>query len=207
MKIDTFRKRAMGKVAADVFLAEHRDFLCGFKSILPVLALLEKRAIMPTPALHQILTLIALEKDPFEDAHKKSAKKTVEKVDMETGEVTNVIVLAEKRERKKGEPKKYQMFLFEKDGNSENCTAVYEEDSYTDVMKVANRKLFQNEASVYIDVIGDGVTTRIHRVDAMRELLGHGPGGKAATKQTAKVSASLGWNCSAKNFVAKFSRG
>jgi hypothetical protein len=204
MRIDTFRKRAMGKVDAAAFLAEHRNFLCGFKSILPVLALLENRVIFPTPALMQILTLLALEKDPFEE---KPSQKTVEKVDLETGEVTNVIVLAERKERKKGEPKRYQMFLFEKEGSSVNCKDTYEEDSYTDCMKVANRKLFQNEASVYMDVIGDGISTRIHRVDAMREMLGHGPGGKTATKKTAKTSASLGQRCSAKNFVAKFSRG
>lgn len=203
MRIDTFRKRAMGKVDAASFIAEHRAFLCGFKSILPVLALLENRTIYPTPALHQILLLIALESEP----EVLSEKRTTEKVDMETGEVTNVIVLAEKKERKRGEPKRYQMYLFEKQGHGINCTEEYEEDSYTDVMKVSNRKLVQNEASVYMDVIGLGVTTRIQRVDAMREVLGHGPGGKAATKKTAKTSASLGQRCSAKNFVAKFSRG
>lgn len=204
MKIDTFRKRAMGKVAADVFLAEHRDFLCGFKSILPVLALLEQKVILPTPALHQILTLISLEKDPTE----APSGRTSEVIDVVTGEITNVVAKVTAPVRKKGEPKRYQLYLFEKTlGGGENCTAQYEEDLYTEVMKVANRKLFQNENSVYIDVIGDGISTRIDRIDAMRELLNHGPGGKAATKKTAKTSAGLGWKCSAKNFVAKFSRG
>ncbi len=203
MKIDTFRKRAMGKIDAGLFLQEHRDFLCGFKSILPVLALVENKTLYPTPALHQILTLISLEKEP----EVPGKRATEEVIDMVTGEITNVVAKVITPARKKGDPKRYQMYLFEKQGVSENCTSQYEEDSYTEVMKTANRKLFQNESSVYIDVIGDGISTRILRVDAMRELLGHGPGGKAATKKTAKAGGGLGWKCSAKNFVAKFSRG
>jgi hypothetical protein len=202
MKIDTFMKRAVGHVDAATFLAEHRNFLCTFPTVMPVLAMLEEKTIFPTGALQQIVTLMALEKDPLTE----KPQKVTEKINRETGEITKVIEKVTEP-KKRGLPKRYQMFLFEKDGESEVCTAVYDADLYTEVMKIADRKLFQNESSVYIDAMADGVTTRIHRVDAMRRILGHGPGGKTATKKTAKTSAGLGHRCTAKNFVAKFSRG
>lgn len=201
MRIETFVKKAMGKVAADTFLAEHRQFLCGFKSIRPVLAMLEQKRILPTPALHQILQLIMTEQDPSE--------KTEEVVNTTTGEVTTKTLVAVEKAAKKREPKRYQMILFVKGaGGSENPSdETYDAADYGMAMRDAYRILFRNEDSIYMDITGDRVTTRIMRDEAMGHILGTGPGGKTATKKTAKTSSGLGWRVSAKGYTAKFSRG
>lgn len=201
MKIETFVKRAMGKVDAGSFIREHRDFLCGFKSVRPILAMLENREMYPTPALQQILQVIITEKDPME--------KTEEVVNLKTGVITAKTSAAVEKAAKKKEPKKYQLFLFVKaEFGGETVADTFDAPDYGTAMRDSYRILFQNEHSLYMDITGMGVTTRITRDQAVGEILRESPGGKMATKRTNKGGGSgLGWKVSAKQFVAKFSRG
>lgn len=200
MRIETFRKRAVGKINAAIFLADHRDFLMAFPSVLPVLAQLEKRMLMPTQALQQIVTLMALEKDPIDDK--------VEVVHPKTGEVKEKTVASVEKAAKKKVQKKYQLFLFVKEeGGMRIHDKVEEASTYQEAMNIAYLRLFHHGNAMYMDVIGLGVTTRITRDDAMREMLGKRRGGVMATKTTGTKSAALTGRATVKNFVAKFSRG
>lgn len=202
MRIETFVKRATGQVNAERFIAEHRNFLCGFKSVLPILAMLERGEIFPTPALVNILTVLVTEKDPD--------VKDIEVVDKETGEITVKSLSQVEKEPAKKEPKTYTLFLFCKDDfGGEECVETFEADLWQDVERLSHRTLFRKTDSIYMDVYGMGVTTRISREDAVREILRCGPmrGGNTATKRTSKMTSSLSWGMKAKTSTSKFSRG
>lgn len=199
MKIETFVKKAtLQKYDSAVFIAEHREFLCNFKSVLPVLALLEKRQILPTPALTQILQLIITEKDLDE---------TFEVVNRETGEIQHK-TLAQIDKSPKKVPHRYALFFFVKDGTSENCVAVLNADTFQDATRQSNNKLFRREDSVYMDILGDNITTRITRDDAVKAILGGKLGGNVSTKRTTKAGGGgLSWKPTAKQDNPKFSGG
>lgn len=202
MKIDTFVKKAVkGHVNPVVFLKEHRDYLMGFRRIVPILVALEKKTLFPTAALKDILTLIVLEKDPEE--------KTVEELNEKTGEIKmkSPKQLEKVKEKKVHIPKKYQLFLILKDadGNEFFQDETYEADTYQEATRISHTRLFRREDSIRMDVIGGGVTTGISRDDAMRELLGKRIGGSMAVKKTA--SSGGGYTCKSKAYSPKFSKG
>jgi hypothetical protein len=198
MKIDTFIKKAVtGQHSASVFLKEHKDFLCCFPRLVPVLAAVEAGRLFPTPALTQILTLLVLEKDPN--------AKTEEVVNLKTGEITHKSLgQVEKAERKKVK-KKYLLFLFIDEGAS--IAEEYAAADYGEAMRISYRKLFAREDACFMDIAGMGVITRITRVQAMKEMLRGNLGGNVATKKTAKTSSGLSWVSTVKQYNAKFSRG
>lgn len=198
MKIETFLKRAVGKVNAYTFLHKHKDYLCTFPRIVPVLVRMEKNELFPTQALNEVVSLIAMEKDPLE---------TVEVVNKKTGEVKNKKVSVLEKVGKKREVKKYQLFLFAKSyGGGNEVVAIYDAVDFGAALTISYRKLFQREDSVYLDIIGLGVTTRVSRDDAIREILGRGRG-HSMVCQKARKNASISWGGKVKNYVATFSKG
>lgn len=201
MLIATFLKQATnigGKMSASQFIGKHREYLCQFERVSPILAMLEKGRILPTPALTQILTLLALEKDPHE--------KTQEVLNPKTGEVkvkslTQVEKASLKKEKK---TPRYVIFLYLNDGTL--LPEQFPADDYGEAMRISYRKLFRREDSTQAEILGLGVSTFIDRNDAVAEILRKGP--TPATKREHKGGGSgLGWKVSAKSFVAKFSKG
>lgn len=204
MLIETFLKKAVntsGKVSASAFIKEHRNFLCSFPRILPILVAMDQGKMFPTPALEQIVTLMAVEKDPAKAV--KATKETVQK---------DGTIKVEKVPSPKKPPMKYLLFLYLKDSNgNEYIDGEKNEgaEEYGDAEHIAHLRLFRREDSTKMEIIGMGISTFVSRDDAIRSLMGRQPGKPGAFCKTEKKGggSGLGWKPSAKNYVAKFSRG
>lgn len=193
-----FLHKSNGKVSAAAFLAQHRDFLTtGELASLtsPILAKLDKGEILPTPALHEVQSVV-LSHILAQDAVKGEAK-----------------MRKDQEEPKKAKP--WTATIFDSKGNV--CTRVKEDgeeedlvksgDSSMDLERWVDRRLFDG-APDWHGVISHNVlnvSTTVERDQSIARILRKPL--PPATRQVGGSTSKLSFGVKVRNDVAKFSRG
>ena len=86
--------------------------------------------------------------------------------------------------------------------------AVWEAESYSKAMGLADRRLFQREDSVYAEIVNNydtPITTRVERGDAIARVLLNKH--QVATRRTTKTTSTLKWHGRAKQDHSRRSQG
>ena len=203
MTAKMFLHRSSGKVSADAFIQAHRAFLetGELASVTsPILAKLDSKAILPTPALEEIKGVVfshMLQSSIREDERKMAeaqANPAKAKAWLATIYDGNGDIAIAKND--KGE-------LVELQQGFEDAARA---DGWTD------RRLFDGASDWYgvvshttITIKGEPMSSRIERSDAIARIMKQAKG--AVMKVTSKTTSKLGFGVSCHNDKAVFSRG
>jgi hypothetical protein len=203
MTAKMFLHRSSGKVSADAFIQAHRAFLETGKLAevtSPILAKLDSKAIMPTPALEEIRGVVfthtlraAIETDEAKmaeaQANPAKAKPWMATIYDAKGDIVT-------HRNEKGEEVELQQ------GFEEAARA----DGWVD------RRLFEGASDWYgvvshttITIKGEPMSSTIQRADAIARIMKHAKG--AVMKVTSKTTSKLGFGVKCGNDRAVFSRG
>jgi hypothetical protein len=198
MTLKGWLSKSNGKVSAAGFLAQHREFLttgdlAPFTS--PILAKLDKGELLPTPALHEVQSVV-LSHILAADAVKGEAK-----------------LRKDQEEPKKSKP--WTATIFDAKGevqtrvkeNGEIEDLIKSEDNSSALERWCDRRLFDGAPDWYAVMTHNvlNVTTTISRDQAIARILRKPT--SAVCKTTGGSTSKLGFGVKAKNFVAKFSHG
>lgn len=188
-----FLHRANGKISAQAFLAQHREFLCTGELALftsPILAKVDSQELLPTPGLDEIKRIV-LSHHLTEETRKAEAAMS-------------------KAQEGGGSRKPYLGEIRSKDG------LILHEQAFNTPQECEgwlDRRLFEGEpecfgictAQYLLDKHGDPMTIVILRQDAIARILKKGK--TPIMKSKPKSTNSLGFGVKVSQSVARFSRG
>ena len=226
MNKTSFLQAATRKVNPETLLADNEDWLRSYKKVVPLLDAWKigggnPGGLYPHPALMQVCTILATIKEVIENAPKLPLKA------LETKEATPVIktladaskaalavlaepVAADPIAEARSQP--YIVTLYVRFG--EGGVDIGRKDDgkflifkvkghFIEAQRLAARRLFSREDSLFATITKDGIKTEITRGEAFY-ILNPRPN-RPATKKMVKMSANLG-NCfRAKQTQARFS--
>jgi hypothetical protein len=194
MTAKMFLHRSSGKVSADAFIQAHRAFLETGKLAevtSPILAKLDSKAIMPTPALEEIRGVVF--------THTLRAA-------IETDEAK----MAE-AQANPAKAKPWMATILDSEGNEiEGMSSSFDDASSAD--RWVDRRLFDGASDWHgmvthatITIKGEPFTTIIQRADSIARIMKRPTSSVLKTKS--KTTPKLGFGVSCHNDRAVFSRG
>lgn len=218
-----FLHKSKGSVSAIAFLAAHREFLqTGTLSGLtaPILAKLDSKELMPTPALEEIRKVVfghmvakdmlaaqEMMRNPPKKGRPKSSGRLVSFDNPATGE---------KEYRRVGaESKAYKAFIYDGQGNiaivqdskGKEVELSKSFDLSSDASNWVDRRLFDGAVDWHGEVEGPAeITVTICREDSIARIL-RKPIGPSCHIKSKGTSGKMGWGMKVSNDVSRFSRG